>query len=82
MMGNKYYKLIISDIDMPVMNGYEATAKIRGMEKESGKHVPIIALTANAMKGDKEKCLKAGMDAYVSKPFTSKDLIAALEGLK
>jgi len=78
----KNYDLILMDIQMPVMNGYEATAKIRGMEKKSGKHIPIIALTANAMKGDKEKCLKAGMDAYVSKPFTSKDLIAALEGLK
>ena len=61
--------LIILDVQMPIMDGHEATIAIREREKLSGNHQPIIAMTAHAMKGDKEKCLAVGMDGYISKPF-------------
>ncbi len=69
------YDLVLMDCNMPVMDGFEATGKIRelGMDK-----LPIVALTANALKGDKEKCLKAGMDDFVSKPIDKKDIVQAL----
>jgi signal transduction histidine kinase/DNA-binding response OmpR family regulator len=80
-----YYDLILMDIQMPVMGGVEATLAIRDVEKvkksigQPYRHIPIIALTAHAMKGDKERFLKAGMDAYVSKPIIIKDLVAAID---
>ena len=61
------------------MDGFEATIAIREQEKNSGKHIPIVAMTANAMQGDKEKCLVAGMDDYISKPINSKQLQQVLE---
>ena len=64
---------------MPGINGYEATAKIRQMEQTTGRHVPIIAMTANAMKGDRERCLAAGMDDYISKPLRSAELFQVVE---
>ena len=64
---------------MPEMDGFEATAAIRTREKYDGTHVPIIALTANAMKGDRERCLAAGMDGYLSKPIVSRELDELLE---
>ena len=64
---------------MPEMDGLEATALIREREKTTGKHIPIIAMTANAMMGDKERCLAAGMDAYVSKPIQIRELLAVIE---
>ena len=71
---NDQFDLILMDVQMPVMDGFEATAAIRKMEQESGKPTPIIAMTANAMKGDRERCLLAGMDGYVVKPIQNNDL--------
>lgn len=69
MFGTSTYDLILMDIQMPVMNGLIAAEKIRALESTTNSHVPIIAITANAMIGDKEKCLSAGIDDYISKPF-------------
>ena len=67
------------DVQMPEMDGFEATAAIRRREQATGRHVPIIAMTAHAMKGDRERCLEAGMDGYVSKPIQARTLYEALE---
>ena len=64
---------------MPEMNGLEATGLIRETEKKTGAHIPIVAMTAHAMKGDKERCLDAGMDGYVSKPINAKELFETIE---
>lgn len=68
-------KLILMDISMPVMNGIEAIQHIRGEEAKTGKHVPIIALTAHALKGDEEKMLAAGADYYLTKPINPTTLL-------
>jgi two-component system sensor histidine kinase/response regulator len=73
------FDLVLMDVQMPEMDGLEATVLIREGEKETGKHIPIIAMTANAMVGDKERCLAAGMDGYVSKPIQIKELFKAIE---
>jgi polar amino acid transport system substrate-binding protein len=75
------YDLIILDIQMPKMDGYEVAKAIRHMERNFASHSPIIALTANAMKGDRELYLEAGMDGYVSKPFTLETLQEAIAKL-
>ncbi len=72
------FDLILMDVQMPEMNGYEATASIREKEKAIGGHIPIIAMTAHAMKGDRERCLAAGMDNYVAKPIKNKELFEAI----
>jgi PAS domain S-box-containing protein len=72
------FDLILMDINMPVMDGYAATAHIRELETRTGTHIPIIALTAQAFLEDRKKCLTFGMDAYVAKPFRSKELNQAL----
>ena len=66
---------------MPEIDGFEATAAIRAQEHETGRHLPIIAMTAHAMKGDQERCLAAGMDAYVAKPVTAEELYATIDRL-
>jgi len=75
------FDLVLMDVQMPVMGGLEATAAIRDKEKKTGGHVPIIATTAHAMPGDREKCLEAGMDAYVSKPIQAAELFKQIESL-
>jgi CheY-like chemotaxis protein len=74
------YDLVFMDVQMPEMDGLEATAAIRKMEEGSGKHLTVIALTAHAMKGDEERCLAAGMDGYLSKPIRPQELEVVLEG--
>jgi two-component system, sensor histidine kinase and response regulator len=75
------FDVVLMDVQMPEMDGFEATAAIRQKEKAIGPRVPIIALTAHAMKGDRERCLAGGMDGYLSKPVQAEDLINAVEGL-
>ncbi|MGI9648476.1 MAG: response regulator [Acidimicrobiia bacterium] len=73
--------IILMDVSMPECDGLEATGTIREREQTAGTHVPIIALTAHAMDGDRERCLQAGMDAYVSKPFNADELFATMASL-
>jgi two-component system sensor histidine kinase/response regulator len=75
------YDLILMDVQMPEMNGWEATQAIREKERSTGGHIPIVAMTAHVMKGDKERCLAAGMDAYLTKPIRPQELLALLDGI-
>ncbi len=75
------FDLVLMDLQMPEMDGFAATSAIRALEKVSGTHLPIVAMTARAMKGDRECCLQAGMDGYVAKPINPKELIATIESL-
>ncbi|TGQ29753.1 MULTISPECIES: response regulator [unclassified Mesorhizobium] len=72
-------RMILMDVSMPEMNGLEATAAIRRLEEESGMHVPIVGVTAHALKGDRERCLEAGMDDYLPKPISPRALLEKLE---
>jgi CheY-like chemotaxis protein len=79
--GTSKYDLILMDIQMPVMNGIIATKKIRELESATNAHTPIIAITANALSGDKETCLAAGMNDYISKPFHVDILVQKMKNL-
>lgn len=76
---NRTFDCVLMDIQMPEMDGYQATAAIRQHEKQYGGHLPIIAMTANAMQGDRQKCIAAGMDGYVTKPLHADELLTAIE---
>ncbi|QEL19635.1 PAS domain S-box protein [Limnoglobus roseus] len=77
--GKEPFDVILMDLQMPVMDGFQATAAIRAREQGTGQHTPIIALTAHAMKGDQERCRAGGMDGYVSKPIQPEGLLLAIE---
>ena len=78
---NEPFDLILMDLQMPEMGGMDATAAIRAREVSTGAHIPIVAMTAHAMTGDRERCLEGGMDGYVSKPITPELLYATVEDL-
>lgn len=76
---NEAVDLVIMDIQMPEMDGLETTARIRAREKRIGRHIPIVAMTAYAMKGDMERCLESGMDVYLAKPISLEQLRQVIE---
>jgi two-component system sensor histidine kinase/response regulator len=78
---SNHFDVVLMDIQMPEMDGFEATAAIRAKEKLTGRHVPIIAMTAHALKGYQERCTSAGMDAYISKPIRTSELFSTVESL-
>ncbi|SPE39085.1 conserved hypothetical protein [Candidatus Sulfopaludibacter sp. SbA3] len=80
-LGRQSFDVILMDIQMPHVDGLQVTEEIRKQEKRTGVHVPIIALTAHAMKGDRARCLEAGMDDYVTKPIRPAELLAAIAGV-
>jgi two-component system sensor histidine kinase/response regulator len=76
------FDLVLMDVQMPEMDGFEATAAIRQSERATGRHQPIVAMTAHAMKGDDQRCVDAGMDGYLAKPIRGEELYALLEGFQ
>jgi PAS domain S-box-containing protein len=79
MMDKETFDCVLMDIEMPVLDGFGATAEIRKKERNSGRHLPIVAMTAHAMTGDMERCLAAGMDGYITKPIKANDVLATVE---
>jgi len=75
------FDLVLMDIQMPGMDGFEVTSAIRKKEERTGRHIPIVAMTAHALRGDQERCVAAGMDGYVSKPIRTSELFSAIESL-
>ncbi len=73
------FDLVLMDVQMPEMDGLSATRAIRKQEEQTSAHIPIIAMTAHAMSGDRERCLEAGMDDYISKPIDARSLLNLLE---
>jgi PAS domain S-box-containing protein len=80
-LARQSFDVVLMDVQMPEMSGFDATAIIRQQEKRSGGHIPIIAMTAHAMTGDRERCLEAGMDRYVTKPLRPQELFSAIESV-
>jgi PAS domain S-box-containing protein len=79
MWENQEFDLVLMDVQMPELDGLQATVAIRDRERERGGHIPIIAMTAAAMKGDRERCVESGMDGYLSKPINPRELFAVLD---
>ena len=79
---SREFDVVLMDVQMPDIDGFEVTARIRAREAERGGHVPIIAMTAHAMKGDRERCLASGMDDYLCKPLDANLLLALIDSLK
>ena len=73
------FDVVLMDVQMPEMDGFEATTALREKEKATGRHLPIVAVTAYAMQSDRERCLAAGMDGYLSKPIDAEELFATIE---
>jgi len=80
-LARKPFDLVLMDVQMPKMDGFQATAKIREREAEAQTHIPIVAMTAHALEGDRERCVAAGMDGYVAKPLDARELFAVVESL-
>jgi CheY-like chemotaxis protein/HPt (histidine-containing phosphotransfer) domain-containing protein/two-component sensor histidine kinase len=80
-LDKEHIDVILMDVQMPEMDGFEATELIRDREKGNGGHIPIVAMTAHAMKGDRERCLAAGMDSYISKPIRAEQLFTVIQNL-
>ena len=78
--GERPFDVVLMDVQMPEMDGLAATSALRGEERGTNRHVPVVAMTAHAMEGDRERCLAAGMDGYVTKPVEAEALVAAVEG--
>jgi len=78
---HRHPDVVLMDIQMPEMDGFEAAAALRARERGTGKHLPLVALTAHAMRGDRERCLQAGFDGYVSKPIRFQDLFDTIDRL-
>ncbi len=76
---NKSFDLVLMDIQMPIMDGYQATSYIRNVERLTGDHIPIIAVTAFAMDSDRQKCYELGMDDFLAKPFNKMDFYNVIE---
>ena len=79
--GRHRFDLILMDIQMPELDGFEATAAIRSQERLLATHTPIVAMTAHAMEGDRTRCLEAGMDGYIAKPVNLKQLVQVLSAI-
>ena len=79
LLDEQSFDLILMDIQMPIMDGFQATKLIREQEKTTGQHIRIIAMTAHALKGDRERCLEAGMDGYLAKPVKEEELLTCVE---
>ena len=79
-LARETFDLVLMDVEMPELDGFQATAAIRAQERDTERHLPIVAMTAHALTGDRERCLAAGMDGYVAKPLRPRELIAAVEG--
>jgi CheY-like chemotaxis protein len=76
---SEHFDVVLMDLQMPDMDGFEATAAVRVKERETGAHLPIIALTASAMEGDRKRCVDSGMDGYVTKPIQVTEMFAEIE---
>ena len=76
------FDLALLDVEMPELSGFEATCLVREREKAAGGHLPIIAMTAHAMKGDRERCLAAGMDGYIAKPIRVEEVLREIARLE